>query len=64
MRGVGVVFTPQRKNTVHPNMMPATIFSADFHHDEDELDEAAEGCHFHPVLVSTLSVPSLCQANG
>ena len=29
--------------------MHATIFSDDFHHDEDELGEAAEGYHLHPV---------------
>ena len=27
-------------------------FSDDFHHDEDELDEAAEGYHCHPVFRS------------
>ena len=39
-------------------------FSDDFHHDEDELDEAAEGYHFLTVFGSTLPVPSPCRANG
>ena len=45
----------KRKLTVHPNSVPATIFSDDFHHDEDELDEAAERYHFHPIFLCRIS---------
>ena len=38
--------------------------SDDCHHDEDELDEAVEGYHFHPVFGSTRSAPSLDLENG
>ena len=32
----------REESLFHPNLMPATIFSDDCHHDEEELDEAAE----------------------
>ena len=79
VRGIGVVFTRPvayketaiacERNTlqlffltVHPNLMPATICLMIAN--EDELDEAPEGCNLHPIFGSTLPAHSLDLENG
>ena len=66
MRGFGVVC---KHHVAHKGIATAcmrntsTLGSKKIHHDEESLVRLQK-CHLHPVLGSTLSVPSLCQARS